>query len=142
VVIPSVPDLLSWRPLPDDLWCWCLLTPVADSTVPFVSLDKFETFPLSVKNMSVLLVDPRFGVSITRLIGSSDSLLVSNLILIDLNKGVLSDGAKVLLAKLSHLSILLKELWIDHFRLFSLSNIGTHGSTNKYTGDGKFHLIK
>lgn len=117
VVIPSIPDLFSWRPLPDDLWCWSFLTPVADSAMASVFLNKVKTFRLCGKNVFVLSVDPLLGVTISLLVRSFDILLVFVKLLIfaffELNKGVLVDGTEIFLAKFLHLSILLKELLID-----------------------------
>lgn len=55
--VPSVPDFLAGGPLPDNLGCWCSLTPVANCSMASVSLDEVEAFSLSSENVSVLSVN-------------------------------------------------------------------------------------
>jgi len=109
-VVPSVPDLLSWRPLPDNLGWWCFLTPVAHFHVASVSLDEAETFGLSGENVSVLFIDLGLGSSIVFLVGVLDCFAV--FILLSLEQRALINGVHVFAFGL-HFGIFLKKGLID-----------------------------
>lgn len=74
---PSVPDLKSVIPFPDDLWLCLLFTVVAHSPMSWVFLDEFQTFCLGVQDVFVFSVDlgPGFTVMSFR---ASSAMMVSS----------------------------------------------------------------
>ena len=63
-IVVSVPDFLSWVPLPEDLWLLGLLAPVAHGSVALVLLNKVQALGLSVKNVLILGVNSSFVFTI------------------------------------------------------------------------------
>ena len=68
IIIPSVPNLLVYNPLPLRFWSWSFVAPFANGMVIFVLLYKIQASLLCSENLLVILVNLSQGLPVVLLV--------------------------------------------------------------------------